>query len=437
MTIREFENMLMPGRAAIKRRNRQELLCQWLNSGAVILIAAGVSFFLLRVICAYLLNTDVPALWILPLYALLIIGGIAAAIPAWLKDTPFSQVAFELDQITNTNNLIYTAYEYLQKQRVSDFARLAIADGMVILGRPSPFALAATDKKVDRRSLLGVLVVLVLCFVPADHQLTAQITQPLAAAGQGVQIDHDNSAVKKELPPQTLPVMQAEANTAGQVYNRQKKAQQTGSGQSRQADSAAVAGADSSFVATTVNKKQLLTSSDAQARNTAGDIRSGAGHAPDNETKIDSDLHKANISQEDQQQTQDPDDKNKVDNPAATRRPFTDDKQAAPGRELGRSGKNGKGGTGRGGQGGIKKARATAAIIPGEKIPVFFKSRPGLGRSKSFMTLMPASALTDYNSALLNDTPADESAAQGYFVPQDIKEITRKYFEELNNYGDR
>jgi hypothetical protein len=122
---------------------------------------------------------------------------------------------------------------------------------------------------------------------------------------------------------------------------------------------------------------------------------------------------------------------------SSSKRPFLHDRRSAPGRELGRSGKKGKPGSGRGGLGAVKKSRSTASIFPGQMITVHVKSRPSKGKSKSFESNTPLQQSRNEENNNLSNGLSREGRLNKYLIKDNLKTITKQYFEELNSYANR
>ena len=346
--------------------------------------------------------------------------------------------AHRIDSLINQHNEVAHACELVETGRDSGFAQLAIMDGMEKLDRFESGQLRMDIPAVDVKKLVLTVLIITGVFV-FDHywSRTELVSESLDMKDNEAYI---GAAGEKNIDIELEPTVLAEnrvslSNDISNLSGSDKIPDFSDTydiGYSINSNKAIFS--DVNEAGRSDNKK---TDSNPLAADMVRAGKSGSGMMPLKEVMADSGGDFNALAADDDQGNADSDEKvADSDNSPKAEQPILDDREAAPGRELGRSGKNGKPGSGRGGTGSVKKSRATAAILSGETINVFLKSRKSKGHSKSYLTENKVYS-TGENAGSFAGDAAQEQCQQLYYIEDDLRDITRKYFEGLNNYANR
>lgn len=405
------------------------LLMMSICTAVVYIAAAGFCWFLSINI---LLNKVYAAIVLLSVIVLFVLK--------YSKDTngySLMAAARRIDSLTNQHNEVAHACELVEAGRDSGFAQLAIMDGMERLDRFDSGLLKMDIPVIDVKKLAITFFIITGVFVFDHYRSRAELVS-VSAGLEGKEVY--GSADEKNITAEQQPTVLAEnrlslSNDTENLSGSDKVPHFSDTydiGYSVNSNKAIFSDFNETGRSDTKN-----TGTDSKAADMVQAGKSGAGMMPLKEVMADYGGDFNALAADDNQDNADSDDRmTDSDNSPRAEQPILDDRSAAPGRELGRSGKNGKPGSGRGGTGSVKKSRATAAILSGETINVFLKSRKSKGHSKSYLTENKVYSTGEIAGSFAGDT-AQEQCQQLYYIEDDLRDITRKYFEGLNNYANR
>jgi hypothetical protein len=437
VNLQQFHDLMRPARAHVYRQRCIETAVRTVNqaAAAVAVVLAGAVVLNLAVGLAF--KIEVPGSWIGIGSALIVIGIMVKNGRICLTGIPWRQAAAALDAVGSRHNQIAAAYELICDGKETPFARIAVVDGFRALRHADVAKLSRANSKLNGRSVAAVVLAAMLC-------IGSSFTSQTGAGYAGVENNPTPLASAGKLPE--IPLSPASASLArpsgsqNGIGKNPARAYDMAENASAPAMSrAAAAGMSLSENASSgISKPKTAVQPSSDTLTFAGFLRAGSSAAPPGQTDIQTDrLHAQHQLNEDQLDDVIHEKESGKNSAGSSNRPFLDDRSAAPGRELGRSGKTGKPGDGRGGPGSVKKSRSTAAIFPGEKVPVHLQSMPNPGKSKSFPSNMPLEPLTDAEPFPLAARPEQEAQICPYRVPDHLKTITQYYFEEVYSYANR
>ncbi len=349
--------------------------------------------------------------------------------PCWLA------AARRIDRINNSHNEVCHTCELILSERDTPFAELAVARGVDILERFSIDKLVYERPGFNWHVIVGAMVSVFLYYVllwPVLISEQLSYPEPEKALSTIGAVDLDKRKIDNKYYASNLVGTMTTARQINLVDGI-SAVQTSFSGRGSSAEFGVKN--DPGYA----SMKEYTKTGGSTVPDDNGTVRynkTGRGQSPQLETFIDCDHLQSSASADTDQESADSADKRiEPKMSKAANLPFVDDGAAAPGRELGRSGKKGKPGEGRGGAGSVKKSRATAAYLSGGMISVFLKSRKSKGFSKSFLTKNQSREI-----CALDAFSFEEGAEKPLRLPvveDNMKEITRRYFEGLNINDNR
>ncbi len=440
MDVLEFHKKLLPAQRRLSQLRFRYVLIDILNSTVVIII----SICLFVIINNYIL-TPITGLQISRFWTSILILAVLSVIGVWLICKSFYKVKYiyvakELDKVSNNHNMISTAFEYIESGRDSGFAQIAIFQGIDKLNAISPETLKQPLPAVKKLIFLIVCAAIFASFmsIRSGFQQSAanQVQKGIEGFNVSKSIDmsgYFERGIEKTMPELVNLFPSVGTQATGQFWASNASGQTT-SGSSR---SSVTLRKERKFYQAKQGDAVQSGNKNKMISKTAF-TGSGSAITPLVETAIKIDFLNINAGLDEDQLNAKIKEKDKLkDFASSSRRPFTDDHRAAPGRELGRSGKKGKPDNGRGGLGSIKKSRSTAALFPGQMMTVHVPSRPGKGKSKSFESNSPLQSQQNVKGIPLSSGNSRESSINIDPIKQSLKKITKLYFEELNEQSNR
>lgn len=399
-------------------------------------------------------------------------------IAAWRNKPTFDETAERLDLATANHNRVAIALELTRREQTSDFAEVAIRQGVESLNRVRSERPATPAARWRWKHGLGFLtagaaLLLIVFQLPVANFSEREDTQTQVAAHNGgpSAADAEKSpdavvkraqAVRPESPEQARAQSGAPDNStglrtgenagpstpsqaaAGPANAQQQPSPDTPRATERRRPPQTKDGPPQASVAAAVNST-LRQSAPSDARgSSAKSATGGKGSSLQPSLGLDGDKQQSQEHAQDGSRDAEAEDdiaadKNNESEHRGGLRPVLQDRAQSPSRDLGMSGSNkGPPGNGRGGPTPPKKSRGAGALLLGVPVPDFVQGRllPGTSRL-SRQTIPPQRQPGDPAAAAdTANRSVNEPAVERFDAPSDSRDAVKRYFLTLHRDPD-
>ena len=427
MNLQDFDNRLKPYRLKLWKFNCKDALVSFINYLFAVVLGVCLALLVLRAV-----SLQIGLSPLLVIAMAFILPALYRLVRELFRLPAFDKTAAAIDKYTNHHNIIATAYEYTRLKKNSEFAIYAIEYGLGLLEFNKPGTIATATHKPNFKRMFVAIIMVLLCATIKNEKIAYGV-EYFSQEGENQVAGSFADKRPYQEKNNIASMSDALSNKAGKidVISKSLEGDYAGSdgisgGQYSSQQSSSQSRKNSNDFSEKDDEQSILNNAEL----------AGNSDSPLSLTNIKSNYVNIGNSAEDEHSNSDVNEQDKNAKKAdSLRQPFLDDRRAAPGRELGRSGNSSKPGDGRGGPGMMKKSRTTASVVSSRTIPVFINSKPDKGKSKSFQA---NTSLNTGEKPFVNEY-LSRPETEGFVVKEKIRQLDaaliKAYFEELN-YND-